>query len=77
MGLFGKEKDTHGLLDCPHLDASAVEQLKEDIANATVEKLENKLYLRVGRGVVHKALWLIGLGAVSVFAWLNSKGLLP
>lgn len=71
-----QDKKTTGLLNCPHLDVDAIEQLKEEIAERTVTHLENKIYLRVGRGVVHKCLWLIGLGTISLLVWLESKGLL-
>lgn len=73
--LVGKE-DRDGLLECPHLDHNAVEQFKEDIANKTLEKLENKMYLKVGQGVVKKLVWLLGFSIISTAAYLHSKGII-
>lgn len=74
---FMRNDQNRGLLDCPHLDKSSVEQLKDEISDATVDKLKQELFVTVGKGIITKVLWLIGFGAVSVYAWLHSKGLLP
>lgn len=70
-------KDEHdGLLECPYLDHDAIEGLKEDIAERTLEKLENKMYLKVGQGVVRKLIWLLGFSIISTAAYLHSKGII-
>lgn len=80
MGLkqfFGvSDRPQHNELGCPHVNDEAFERLTDEVANKVIERLENKLYLRIGRGVVHKVLWLIGLCTVSVAAWMHSKGLI-
>lgn len=73
--LMGKE-ERDGLLECPHLDVDSVEKFKNDIADRTLEKLEEKMYLRVGRGVVRKLVWLTGFTIVSTAAYLHSKGII-
>ena len=74
---FGlKEPREKSILDCPHLTNEAEERLVDATAKRTVEMLENKIYLKVGRGVVHKLLWLMGFMVVSVAAWLHSKGII-
>ena len=42
--------------------------------DAIAEKVEDRFYLRVGKNVVEKVLWLIGLGTAALFAWLASRG---
>lgn len=73
--LMGKE-ERKGMLECPHLDVDSVERFKNDIAEKTLEKLEEKMYLRVGQGVVRKILWLIGFMVISTAAYLHSKGII-
>lgn len=61
---------------CPHLSKKDMNRITEETAKKTIEMLEDKIYLRIGRGVVRKFLWLVGLATVSVVAWLHSKGIL-
>ena len=72
---MGKE-DRSGMLECPHLDVDSVEKFKNDIAEKTLEKLEEKMYLRVGKGVVRKLVWLMGFTIISTAAYLHSKGII-
>ena len=44
----------------------------DEIAN----HLEQRVYQNIGRGVVNRLLWIIGLLAVSVFAYLEHKGVI-
>lgn len=71
--LNGEQHDDFG---CPYMDKAAEERLTEQTAQRTVELLESKIYLRIGRGVVHKTLYLIGMSAIAVAAWLHSKDIL-
>lgn len=71
-----KQNFDDSILDCPHLTSAAEKRLVEATAQRTVEMLENKIYLRVGRGVVNKLLWLIGFAVVSTAAWLHAKGII-
>lgn len=63
-------------LGCPYLSDAALEKLTQATAERTIEMLENKMYLRIGKGVVHKLLWLTGFATISVLAWLHSKGII-
>lgn len=77
MEIIGfKDRKEKSVLDCPYLTSEAEKRLVEATAHRTVEMLENKIYLRVGRGVVHKLLWLIGFVVVSIAAWLHAKGII-
>ena len=49
----------------------SIEELDE-IAN----HLEQRVYQNIGHGVVNRLLWIIGLLAVSVFAYLEHKGVI-
>lgn len=71
-----KEKKHMNSSICPHLSDESLDRLTQATAERTIEMLENKMYLRIGRGVVHKLLWLTGFMAVSVAAWLHSKGII-
>lgn len=74
--LLGKKDKEESISDCPYLSNEAESRLVEATAQRTVEMLENKIYLKVGKGVIHKLIWLIGFVAVSTAAWLHSKGII-
>lgn len=50
--------------------------LTEAQIDVIAERVENRFYERVGRRVVEKVLWVIGVGAAALMAWLAGKGLL-
>lgn len=41
------------------------------------QRVEDRFYKRIGRKVVEKALWIIGIGVVALFVWLAGRGSLP
>jgi hypothetical protein len=43
--------------------------------DAIAERVETRLYARVGRKVVEKIFWAVGICVVAVAVWLNAKGL--
>ncbi len=45
-----------------------------EIAASVKEALANEFFSEIGKGVVKKALWIIGLGCFAVFIYLQSKG---
>lgn len=45
--------------------------------DAIAQRVEDRFYKRVGRKVVEKTLWLIGIGVTVLFVWLAGKGALP
>lgn len=51
-----------------------VEEIAEKAAEKAVEKMTNQIYLEVGKGVVKKALYLIGAFIVGAGIWAKAKG---
>lgn len=54
-----------------HFSETQLDQLAEKAADKAVEKLTGQVYHQVGKGVVQKALWLIGAMAVGVIIWFK------
>lgn len=50
-----------------------VEQLAEKIAERLFEKAANSFYVEVGRSVVNKLLMVIGIGAMIVYGYFQTK----
>ena len=46
----------------------------EGIARRAAEKALEKVYAEVGKGVLKKLLWLIGVASLAALAFLSSKG---
>ena len=67
------EKENGG---CPYLTEEQVEEIAERAAERALNKMADQVYREVGKGVVSKALWLIGVVAVGLAMWLKSKGFL-
>ena len=42
--------------------------------DAIAERVEDRMLIRIGRRVIDKVLWAIGICAVAVAVWLSSKG---
>lgn len=53
-----------------------VEKIAEKAADKAVAKLTDKVYLEVGRSVVQKIVYILGVTAVALFLWAQSKGLI-
>lgn len=51
-----------------------IEEIAEKAAENAVEKMTNQIYLEVGKGVVKKALYLIGAFIVGAGIWAKAKG---
>jgi len=66
------DKDHGG--GCPYLTEEQVEEIAERAAQRALNKMADQVYREVGKGVVSKALWLIGVVAVGLAMWLRSKG---
>lgn len=43
--------------------------------NTIADRVEARFYARVGRKVVEKVLWALGLGALAIMVWLSGKGI--
>lgn len=59
---------------CPYISDEQLESLAEKAAEKAVEKMTSMVYKEVGKGVINKILYLIGIVAVSLALWLHSKG---
>jgi hypothetical protein len=53
-----------------------VEAIAERAAKKAVELMTRDAYAAVGKNVVHKALWIIGVMAVAAFVWAAQHGLI-
>lgn len=59
---------------CPYLSDEQLEMLAEKAAEKAVEKMTAMVYQEVGKGIISKVLWLVGVVTVSLALWLHSKG---
>ena len=61
-------------------DAQCLEErrnkMSEEELNAIAEKLEQRMYQNIGKGVVSRFLWIVGIISISVLTYLEHKGLL-
>lgn len=63
--------------ETPPIDNEArVIVLSDTQIDAIAERVESRFYARVGKKVVEKVLYVIGLGALALMVWLSGKGLL-
>lgn len=56
------------------LSEEQIEEIAERAAEKAVEKMTNQIYLEVGKGVVKKALYLLGALVVGAGLWAKAKG---
>jgi len=60
--------------DCPMISAAFVEEIAERAAEKAIEKLTARLYEEIGRSVLSKILYLLGVCTVGFWFWLRDKG---
>lgn len=53
-----------------------IEEIAERAANKAVAKLTDHVYREVGKNVVQKFMYIVGVAAVVFFLWAQSKGLI-
>jgi hypothetical protein len=51
-----------------------IEQIATKAAEKAVSMMTNQLYQEVGKSVVNKFLWVVGVAAVALAAWAKGKG---
>ena len=51
-----------------------IEEIAEKAAEKAVEKMTNQIYMEIGKGVIKKALFLIGAFVVGAGVWAKAKG---
>ncbi len=47
----------------------------EKASDKTIEKLPHLLYMEVGRSVVNRLFYIIGVISVAAYLWLKAKGI--
>ena len=58
------------------LSEEQIEHIAEKAAAKAVEKLTDKVYRDVGRNVVEKMLWIVGVLVVGGYMWAQAKGII-
>lgn len=51
-----------------------IEAIAEKAAQKAMAKLTNQFYQEVGKGVVSKFIWVMGVLAVAVYVWAQKEG---
>ncbi len=46
----------------------------ERIADKAVEKAMDRLYREVGKSILQKFIWLVGVGTVALYMWIQGRG---
>lgn len=62
--------------DFSPLTDAQVEKIAERAAEKAVAKITDRVYRDVGKNVVQKLFWVIGVISIALFFWLQSKGLI-
>jgi hypothetical protein len=62
--------------DFSPLSDAQIERIAERAAEKAVAKITDRVYRDVGKNVIQKLFWVVGVVAVALFFWLNSKGLI-
>lgn len=62
--------------DCPFSDEAVLEKIAEKAAEKAIEKLTDHLFREVGKSVVEKLFYLIGVCVVALYLWLQHKGVI-
>lgn len=57
-----------------HEEEKSVYRLTEDDREAIKNQILDEIYTEIGKGVVKRLLWLLGLGAAALLGYLTSKG---
>lgn len=57
--------------------ATLTDDQMDAIAEKAAEKALQKVYAEVGRSIVQKLFWGVGVAAVAVLMWMGAKGIKP
>lgn len=61
--------------DFAPLTEEQIEEIAERAAERAMKKLADHMYKEVGRSVVNKFFWVVGIISVGMYLWLKQKGL--
>lgn len=67
---------SHLTKECPLLDDAEIDKIAERAAIKAMTKMTNNLYQQIGKGVVNKMMWMVGVITVGVWLYLHNKGIL-
>jgi DNA-directed RNA polymerase beta' subunit len=56
-----------------HID-DRIELRMSEIAENAADKAIEKVYSQVGKGVMNKIMWVLGVGAIVLLSWLAGRG---
>lgn len=49
----------------------------DKLVNATADKVLEKVYGEIGKGMVKRLAWVLGLTGTGIFVWLVKRGIIP
>ena len=58
------------------LTEEQIEEIAERAAERAMAKLTDHMYKQVGKSVVGKLFWIVGVISVGAYMWLKQKGVL-
>ncbi len=58
------------------LSEEQIEEIAEKAAALAVQKTMDDMYKHVGKNVVQKFIWIVGVCAVGIYAFLKGKGII-
>lgn len=57
------------------LTEEQIEEIAERAAERAMQKLTDHMYKQVGKSVVSKLFWIVGVISVGLYLWLKQKGI--
>jgi ribosome recycling factor len=58
------------------LTEEQIEEIAERAAERAMQKLTDHMYKQVGKSVVSKLFWIVGVISVGLYLWLKQKGVI-
>jgi hypothetical protein len=58
------------------LSEDEINLIAERAAERAVEKITTQFYEQIGKSIIHKFMWLVGLISVGAFFWLETHGMI-
>lgn len=59
----------------PHISESQIEEIAERAAQRAMAKLTDEAYRTIGKGVLNKLFYIVGVLVTAAYFWATSKGL--
>jgi hypothetical protein len=69
-------RETPQSLQQTMLTEDQIEEIAERAAERAMQKLTDHMYKQVGKSVVSKLFWIVGVISVGLYLWLKQKGIL-